>query len=84
LVCRSRSRALTPREREVCLRVAQGLLNKQIAVELGAAEKTTVNTRLMELNHPLDGGALRALLIESHLAFLKETAKPDPSMNIMR
>ena len=32
--------ALTPREREVCLLVAQGLLNKQIAAELGAAEKT--------------------------------------------
>ena len=37
---RERFEALTPREREVCLRVAQGLLNKQIAGELGAAEKT--------------------------------------------
>ncbi|WP_437940541.1 response regulator transcription factor [Sorangium sp. So ce341] len=37
---RTRFEALTPREREVCLRVAQGLLNKQIAEELGAAEKT--------------------------------------------
>ena len=37
---RTRFEALTPREREVCLRVAQGLLNKQIADELGAAEKT--------------------------------------------
>jgi FixJ family two-component response regulator len=31
---------LTPREREVCLLVSQGLLNKQIAGELGMAEKT--------------------------------------------
>ena len=31
---------LTPREREVCLRVGRGLLNKQIAFELGASEKT--------------------------------------------
>ncbi|MGK3963414.1 response regulator transcription factor [Sorangium sp. So ce118] len=37
---RTRFEALTPREREVCLRVAQGLMNKQIADELGAAEKT--------------------------------------------
>lgn len=37
---KARFEALTPREREVCLRVAQGLLNKQIAAELGAAEKT--------------------------------------------
>ena len=32
--------ALTPREREVCERVVQGKLNKQIAAELGTSEKT--------------------------------------------
>ncbi|MEO5730270.1 MAG: response regulator [Byssovorax sp.] len=37
---RTRFEELTPREREVCLRVAQGRLNKQIAAELGTAEKT--------------------------------------------
>jgi FixJ family two-component response regulator len=37
---RSRFEELTPREREVCRLVAQGRLNKQIAAELGAAEKT--------------------------------------------
>jgi FixJ family two-component response regulator len=31
---------LTPRECEVCMAVARGMLNKQIAFELGAAEKT--------------------------------------------
>jgi len=31
---------LTPREREVCLLMARGLLNKQIAAQLGASEKT--------------------------------------------
>jgi FixJ family two-component response regulator len=31
---------LTPREREVCAFVAQGLLNKQIAQRLGTSEKT--------------------------------------------
>jgi FixJ family two-component response regulator len=32
--------ALTPREREVLARVVEGKLNKQIAAELGTAEKT--------------------------------------------
>lgn len=36
----ARFASLTPREHEVCLLVAQGLLNKQIAAELGTAEKT--------------------------------------------
>ena len=31
---------LTPRERQVCELVARGLLNKQIALELGTSEKT--------------------------------------------
>ena len=31
---------LTPRERDVCLRIARGLLNKQVGYELGTAEKT--------------------------------------------
>ena len=35
-----RHRRLTPREREVCALVARGLLNKQIAVDLGTSEKT--------------------------------------------
>jgi len=32
--------ALTPREKQVCLRVVQGMLNKQIGGELGTTEKT--------------------------------------------
>lgn len=32
--------SLTPREREVCLRVAEGMLNKQIGCEFGTTEKT--------------------------------------------
>lgn len=36
----ARLAALTPREREVLALVVQGLLNKQIAAQLGAAEKT--------------------------------------------
>lgn len=37
---RARLRLLTTREREVCILVAAGRLNKQIAAELGIAEKT--------------------------------------------
>jgi FixJ family two-component response regulator len=37
---RARLNLLTPREREVCMFVAAGRLNKQIAAELGIAEKT--------------------------------------------
>ncbi len=32
--------SLTQRERQVCLRVAEGMLNKQIGCELGTSEKT--------------------------------------------
>ena len=37
---RARYDSLTPRERQVMTLVARGLLNKQVAAELGAAEKT--------------------------------------------
>jgi FixJ family two-component response regulator len=32
--------SLTRRERDVCIRIAQGLLNKQVGFELGTSEKT--------------------------------------------
>jgi FixJ family two-component response regulator len=32
--------SLTPRERDVCIRIARGLLNKQVGFELGTTEKT--------------------------------------------
>lgn len=45
-----RFESLTPREREVCIKVSQGLLNKQIAGDLGVGEKTVKvhRSRVME------------------------------------
>jgi FixJ family two-component response regulator len=47
---RDRFARLTPREREVCMLVARGMLNKQIAGELGTAERTVKahRARVME------------------------------------
>ncbi len=36
---------LSPRERQVCLHVAQGMLNKQIAAEFGTKERTIKKQR---------------------------------------
>jgi RNA polymerase sigma factor (sigma-70 family) len=47
---RSRIDLLTPREREVCGLVVQGLLNKQIAGELGTSEKTVKVHRARVMN----------------------------------
>jgi len=37
--------SLTPRERDVCIRIAQGLMNKQVGFELGTKEKTVKQQR---------------------------------------
>jgi FixJ family two-component response regulator len=50
LTLQRRYATLTPREREVFARVVAGLLNKQIAMEIGAAERTVKlhRARVME------------------------------------
>ena len=50
---RQRFESLTPREREVVSRVVAGMLNKQIAAELGTAESTVKvqRSRAMEKMH---------------------------------
>ncbi|MFT3771525.1 MAG: response regulator [Minicystis sp.] len=56
--------ALSPREREVCERVARGLLNKQIAAELDISESTvrTHRTRAMDQLGVDSAAALARLL----------------------
>jgi RNA polymerase sigma factor (sigma-70 family) len=62
---RGRLARLTPRERQVCDLVAAGLLNKQIAAELGASEKTIKihRSRVMRKLR-VDSAAQLARLIE--------------------
>lgn len=48
---------LTPREREVCVRIAQGLLNKQVGFELGTTEKT-VKAQRARVMQKLGAGSL--------------------------
>ena len=52
---------LTKREREVCALVVQGLLNKQIASELGASEKT-VKVHRGRVMHKLGVDSVAALI----------------------
>jgi FixJ family two-component response regulator len=52
---------LTKREREVCELVAEGLLNKQIASQIGASEKT-VKVHRGRVMHKLDVGSVAALV----------------------
>ena len=50
-----RYQSLTPREREVMKRVINGLLNKQIAAQLGTTELIPRRVCISTGNHNLDG-----------------------------
>ncbi len=52
---------LTPREREVFPRVTSGLLNKQIAAELGASEKT-IKVHRGQVMHKMEAESLADLI----------------------
>ena len=58
---RSRFESLTPREREVMVRVVAGLLNKQIGGELGTSE-TTVKIHRHQVMEKMGAGSLAELV----------------------
>ena len=58
---RSRFASLTPREREVMVRVVAGLLNKQIGAELGTSE-TTVKIHRHQVIEKMGAGSLAELV----------------------
>jgi len=58
---------LTPRERQVFALVAAGLLNKQIAAELGNAEKTTKQHRGAVMNKMQAESLADLVLMAEHL-----------------
>jgi FixJ family two-component response regulator len=58
---RTRYDSLTPRESEVFPLVTGGLLNKQIAAELGASEKT-IKLHRAHVMHKMDAGSLADLV----------------------
>lgn len=58
---RTRLAALTPREREVLWLVAKGMLNKQIAAELGTTEKT-IKVHRARVMEKMGAGSLAELV----------------------
>jgi FixJ family two-component response regulator len=49
--------SLSPRERQVCLGIVQGMLNKQVGYELGTSEKT-VKIQRARIMQKLGAGSL--------------------------
>jgi FixJ family two-component response regulator len=78
VICALRVRfaALTPREREILLQVAQGRLNKQIAGDIGITE-TTVKVHRSNMMQKLKAGSLAELCrMVDRLKLLPEHSKP--------
>lgn len=78
---RKRFNTLTPREKDVCTRVAEGKLNKQIAAELGTCEKTVKvhRGRVMKKMRVDSVADLVRIMLRIGSAVASETVHPPPA-----
>ena len=71
---RARYESLTPREREVMERVVSGLLNKQVAAELGTSE-ITIKVHRAQVMHKMHAGSLADLVRMSERLEIRRVKK---------
>ncbi len=74
---RDRYQTLSPREREIMIRVVRGLLNKQIAGELGTTE-ATVKVHRANMMHKMKADSLADLIRMAEKLGLSTTKQASP------
>ena len=74
-----RCNSLTPREREVFVLITRGLLNKQVAAELGTAERT-VKAHRSQVMKKMGADSLAELVRSAAFLRIEPGAAPTPSV----